>query len=252
MRTKRFEFEKKSMRKSEMEVSRNPFLSALVNLNFTPIDKIVSLDLPIDKIVSLDLPIDDPDAEIFKSEALIGATVAGYALFFPNYSSFLAKSGFYIEDIFVPVVYRRKGFGRMLLSAVAGQAAKMGYGRVEWVVLDWNVNAIKFYEQMGAEAASQHYGIRVLNRNGTCANGGGASLHPPGSRCKSRHGFHYCRSRSSGLLLFFLLASDGVGRTGSRLKQDVARKPSFVVKLVSVTVDPWPMTRISRPIIWEA
>nr|GMD86250.1 hypothetical protein Iba_chr14bCG4230 [Ipomoea batatas] len=102
------------------------------------------------------------------------------------------------------------------------------------------------------QAASQHYGIRVLNRNGTCANGGGASLHPPGSRCKSRHGFHYCRSRSSGLLLFFLLASDGVGRTGSRLKQDVARKPSFVVKLVSVTVDPWPMTRISRPIIWEA
>lgn len=46
--------------------------------------------------------------------------------------------------------YRRKGLGRMLLSAVAAQAAKMGYGRVEWVVLDWNVNAIKFYEEMGA------------------------------------------------------------------------------------------------------
>lgn len=47
--------------------------------------------------------------------------------------------------------YRRKGLGKLLLSAVAMQAAKMGYGRVEWVVLDWNVNAITFYEQMGAK-----------------------------------------------------------------------------------------------------
>lgn len=47
--------------------------------------------------------------------------------------------------------YRRKGFGSMLLTAVAKQAVKMGYGRVEWVVLDWNANAIKFYEQMGAQ-----------------------------------------------------------------------------------------------------
>lgn len=51
--------------------------------------------------------------------------------------------------------YRRKGFGRMLLSAVAKQAVKMGYGRVEWVVLDWNVNAIKFYEEMGAKVLSE-------------------------------------------------------------------------------------------------
>lgn len=47
--------------------------------------------------------------------------------------------------------YRRKGLGKMLLSAVAKQAAKMGYGRVEWVVLEWNMNAIKFYEEMGAK-----------------------------------------------------------------------------------------------------
>lgn len=136
-----------------LEVSRNPFVPAPVNPNFTPIDKIVTLDLPID----------DPDAETFKSQALTGATVAGYSLFFPNYSSFLAKPGFYIEDIFVREVYRRKGFGRMLLSAVAGQAAKMGYGRVEWVVLDWNVNAIKFYEQMGAEV---HQEWRICRLSG--------------------------------------------------------------------------------------
>lgn len=43
----------------------------------------------------------------------------------------------------------------MLLSAVAGQAAKMGFGRVEWCVLDWNVNAIKFYEEMGADVMQE-------------------------------------------------------------------------------------------------
>lgn len=78
-------------------------------------------------------------------------TVAGFVLFFPNYSTFLAKPGFYIEDIFVRECYRRKGLGKILFSAVAAQASKMGYGRVEWVVLDWNVNAITFYEQMGAQ-----------------------------------------------------------------------------------------------------
>lgn len=77
--------------------------------------------------------------------------MVGFVLFFPNYSTFLAKPGFYIEDLFVREPYRKKGFGRMLFTAVAAQAAKMGYGRVEWVVLDWNVNAIQFYEEMGAK-----------------------------------------------------------------------------------------------------
>ncbi|KAF2295705.1 hypothetical protein GH714_033663 [Hevea brasiliensis] len=62
-----------------------------------------------------------------------------------------SKPGLYVEDLFVRECYRRKGMGKMLLSAVAAQAVKMGYGRVEWTVLDWNVNAIKFYEEMGAK-----------------------------------------------------------------------------------------------------
>lgn len=107
------------------------------------------------KTVNLDLPIIDPEAEMFRSCVNNDVVVAGFVLFFPNYSTFLAKPGFYIEDIFVRECYRRKGFGKMLLSAVAAQAAKMGYGRVEWVVLDWNVNAIKFYEEMGAEVMQE-------------------------------------------------------------------------------------------------
>ncbi|CAA7390798.1 unnamed protein product [Spirodela intermedia] len=106
---------------------------------------------PISRKIDLASPIADPEAEIFASVRGGGRIVAGFVLFFPNYSTFLAKTGFYVEDLFVREAYRRRGFGRMLLSAVAAQAAKMGLGRVEWCVLDWNENAIKFYQEMGAE-----------------------------------------------------------------------------------------------------
>ncbi|AEC09627.1 Acyl-CoA N-acyltransferases (NAT) superfamily protein [Arabidopsis thaliana] len=127
-----------------LEVSRSPFPATITSSpspDFTPFFKTHNLDLPID----------DPESYNFSPDMLNDVVVAGFVLFFPNYSSFLSKPGFYIEDIFVREPYRRKGFGSMLLTAVAKQAVKMGYGRVEWVVLDWNVNAIKFYEQMGAQ-----------------------------------------------------------------------------------------------------
>lgn len=107
---------------------------------------------PAVKTLNLDLPVDDPERNIFRSDGGGGdASVAGFVLFFPNFSTFLGKPGLYVEDLFVRECYRRKGLGKLLLSAVAKQAVKMGYGRVEWVVLDWNVNAIKFYEEMGAK-----------------------------------------------------------------------------------------------------
>ncbi|XP_039139196.1 LOW QUALITY PROTEIN: probable acetyltransferase NATA1-like [Dioscorea cayenensis subsp. rotundata] len=124
-----------------LELSPSPSPPA-PNLSFTPIVR--ELDLSPS--------ISDPDSETFTSS---GGVVAGFVLCFPNYSSFLAKPGLYIEDIFVREPYRRMGLGRMLLSAVAGQAAKMGFGRVEWCVLDWNVNAIKFYEEMGADVMQE-------------------------------------------------------------------------------------------------
>lgn len=124
-----------------LEVSRSPLLNLDPNPNLA--------FAPISRTINLDLPIEDPESEAFRTEE--GVTVAGFVLFFPNYSTFLAKPGFYIEDLFVRECYRRKGLGKMLLSAVAKQAVKMGYGRVEWIVLDWNVNAINFYEEMGAK-----------------------------------------------------------------------------------------------------
>ncbi|KAL3520729.1 hypothetical protein ACH5RR_018878 [Cinchona calisaya] len=125
-----------------LEVSPSPFPpTPQTDPNFSPILKTFHLDLPIE----------DTEKEVFRSGIGGDVVVAGFVLFFPNYPSFLAKPGFYIEDLFVREPYRKKGFGRMLFTAVGAQAAKMGYGRVEWVVLDWNVNAIQFYEQMGAE-----------------------------------------------------------------------------------------------------
>ncbi|KGN52260.1 probable acetyltransferase NATA1-like [Cucumis sativus] len=126
-----------------LEVSTKPFPENSphnYNPNYTPVARIINSDLPVD----------DPEREIFKSEDE-NVVVAGFVLFFPNFSTFLGKPGLYVEDIFVRECYRRKGFGKLLLSAVAKQAVKMNYGRVEWVVLDWNANAIRFYEEMGAQ-----------------------------------------------------------------------------------------------------
>jgi GNAT superfamily N-acetyltransferase len=74
----------------------------------------------------------------------------GFALFFPNYSTFLAQPGLYLEDLFVKPEARGKGVGSALLRELARIARDRGYGRVEWSVLDWNAPAIGFYKKLGA------------------------------------------------------------------------------------------------------
>jgi GNAT superfamily N-acetyltransferase len=76
--------------------------------------------------------------------------VIGFALFFTNFSTFLGKPGLYLEDLYVQPAHRNGGVGRALLTHLAALANARGYGRFEWSVLDWNVNAIRFYERMGA------------------------------------------------------------------------------------------------------
>jgi GNAT superfamily N-acetyltransferase len=74
----------------------------------------------------------------------------GFALFFPNYSTFLAKPGMYLEDLFVKPEARGRGVGLALLKRLAAIARERNYGRVEWSVLDWNEPAIGFYKKLGA------------------------------------------------------------------------------------------------------
>lgn len=74
----------------------------------------------------------------------------GFALFYPTFSTFLARRGVWLEDVFVYPEYRGKGIGRRLLSEVGVIARQRGAGRLEWAVLDWNRPAISFYEGLGA------------------------------------------------------------------------------------------------------
>jgi GNAT superfamily N-acetyltransferase len=79
-----------------------------------------------------------------------GDECVGFALFFPNYSTFLAKPGLYLEDLFVKPHARGKGAGAALLKGLARIAMRRGCGRVEWAVLDWNAPSIAFYRKLGA------------------------------------------------------------------------------------------------------
>jgi GNAT superfamily N-acetyltransferase len=76
---------------------------------------------------------------------------AVFAVFFANYSTFLAAPGIYLGDLYVKPHLRGKGVGLALLRRVAGIAVERGCGRVEWGVLDWNDPAIRFYKNFGAE-----------------------------------------------------------------------------------------------------
>ena len=91
-----------------------------------------------------------PYAETLIAEDHAGKAV-GFALFFHNFSTFLAQPGIYLEDLFVLPEQRGAGIGRALLERLAQIAVERGCGRLEWAVLDWNVDAIRFYQRLGAK-----------------------------------------------------------------------------------------------------
>lgn len=74
----------------------------------------------------------------------------GFAIYFHNYSSFVAKPGLYLEDLFVLPEYRRNGIGEAMFHEAAARAIARGCGRFEWAVLDWNTPALEFYRALGA------------------------------------------------------------------------------------------------------
>ena len=89
-----------------------------------------------------------PAAHVVIAE--VGGRPAGFALYFYNYSTFLAKPGLYLEDLFVKPEFRGAGTGKALLLHLAGIANTRGCGRMEWSVLDWNEPAKGFYRKLGA------------------------------------------------------------------------------------------------------
>ncbi|OUW15927.1 MAG: hypothetical protein CBD18_07955 [Opitutales bacterium TMED158] len=77
--------------------------------------------------------------------------LVGYAIFFYNYSTFVGRPGIYLEDLYVDVNYRGKGYGNALFKAVTRIAYDENCGRMEWVALDWNDSALEFYRERGAQ-----------------------------------------------------------------------------------------------------
>jgi GNAT superfamily N-acetyltransferase len=103
-----------------------------------------------------------PRAEVLLVED--AGTLAAFALFFHNYSTFLCKPGIYLEDLFVLPEHRRKGHGKALLSALAQVAKERGCGRFEWSVLEWNEPAIAFYRSLGAKLLDDWRTFRVTGQ----------------------------------------------------------------------------------------
>ncbi len=102
---------------------------------------------------------DDPAAEVLI--ARLDGEPAGFALFFHNYSTFLAQRGVYLEDLFVNPSGRGKGVGRALLAALARIAVERNCRRLEWAVLDWNELAMGFYRNIGAQPMNEWTTFRM-------------------------------------------------------------------------------------------
>lgn len=102
---------------------------------------------------------DKQKAEVFF--ALENGKEVGFALFFHNFSTFLGRSGIYLEDLYVKPEYRGKGYGKAILKKLASIAVERGCGRLEWVCLDWNKPSIDFYLSIGAKPMSDWTIYRV-------------------------------------------------------------------------------------------
>lgn len=77
--------------------------------------------------------------------------MAGYAIFFHSFSTFLGKAGIYLEDLYVKKEFRGRGIGMKFIKTLAEICQKEGFGRLEWECLDWNEPSIEFYENLGAK-----------------------------------------------------------------------------------------------------
>ena len=92
-----------------------------------------------------------PEPALFGHVAEHDGGVAGFALWFLNYSTWTGRHGIYLEDLYVRPELRGSGLGRALLAELAGLCVQRGYARLEWAVLDWNEPALGFYRRIGAE-----------------------------------------------------------------------------------------------------
>jgi ribosomal protein S18 acetylase RimI-like enzyme len=116
-----------------------------------------------------------PGAEVVMGRLQPGGEVACFALFFHNFSTFLARPGLYLEDLYVRPQFRGRGFGEQMLRHLARLALQRNCGRFEWSVLDWNQRAIDFYKGLGAVPMDEWTTYRVTGEALRKLAGAGAS-----------------------------------------------------------------------------
>lgn len=116
---------------------------------------IATYEKMLDEVVADEETLED---ELFDREraevifCVVDGVEVGYALYFHNFSTFVGRSGLYLEDIFVWPEYRKCGYGKALFLELARIARERGCGRMEWVCLDWNQPSIDFYRSLGADS----------------------------------------------------------------------------------------------------
>lgn len=91
--------------------------------------------------------------------ALDGPEVVGFSLYYPRYSTWKGRC-YYLEDLYVKPAYRGKGLGKRLLEATAHEARQAGAQRLDWQVLDWNEEAVRFYERIGATVEKEWWNCK--------------------------------------------------------------------------------------------
>jgi GNAT superfamily N-acetyltransferase len=112
-----------------------------------------------------------PFAEVLLAED--EGEVAGFALFFPTFSTFRGEPGLWLEDLFVRPEYRGRGHGKALLAALAQRAVERGWCKVEWEVLDWNEPALGFYRALGAKPLEGWTVYQLMGQALAALGGGG-------------------------------------------------------------------------------
>ncbi len=154
-----------------MEIIIRPATVQDVPLMLGFIRELAEYEHMLDQVVATEQGLREWMFEKNKAEALIcelDGLPAGFALYFHNFSTFLGKSGIFIEDLYVKPAFRKKGLGKALFIRIAQICLEQGCGRLEWNCLDWNTPSIEFYKAMGGKSLDEWTTYRItgdeLNR----------------------------------------------------------------------------------------
>lgn len=112
-------------------------------------------------VESLNLSLFGPQPVAYALFARCDSEVAGYAIYFFTFSSFVGRAGIWLEDVYVRPPFRKRGLGRGLIEAVTRIGVERGCGRFEWTALNWNTRALEFYRRLGARVMTEWVLLRV-------------------------------------------------------------------------------------------